>query len=150
MSQSLASIALHIIFSTQARLPFLKPEYRPSLFSYLAGIAKGESSYVYEIGGIEDHVHILCSLPRTISPAKLVELIKKSSSKWLKTQSHDLIPFAWQSGYGAFSVSASQIDCVREYIRNQESHHRQGTFQNELMTLLHASNISYDERYLWD
>ena len=143
-------MTVHIIFSTQARLPYLKPEHRPTLFSYLAGIARSESSHVYEIGGIDDHVHVLVSLPRTQTLAKLVELLKKSSSKWLKTQSPALKPFAWQNGYGAFSVSASQIEGVRHYIRNQEQHHQKSTFQNELLVLLRASNVPFDEKYLWD
>jgi REP element-mobilizing transposase RayT len=107
-------------------------------------------SYVYEIGGIEDHVHMLLSLPCTICLAKLVELIKKDSSKWLKTKSPSFQFFAWQNGYGAFSVSASNIEVVRKYILEQEMHHKKTKFQEEFLMFLKKTNISFDEKYLWD
>ena len=150
MAQSLSTMAIHVIFSTQFRFPYLKAEYRSELFLYLAGIAKNNFSDVYEIGGIEDHVHILCALPRTVSIAKLVELLKRSSSKWLKTKNSTLKTFAWQSGYGAFSVSPSKIDIVRRYIRNQEHHHQRSTFQSEFLAFLKSSGTHFDEKYLWD
>lgn len=150
MTQSLATIAVHVIFSTQFRTPYLKSKYRSELYLYLAAIAKNNSSNVYEIGGIEDNVHILCALPRTLSLAKLVELLKRSSSKWLKTKNEALKSFAWQGGYGAFSVSPSKISVVRKYIRNQEQHHQSSTFQNELLTFLKNSGTPFDEKYLWD
>lgn len=142
MAQSLSTVAIHVIFSTQFRFPYLKSEYRSELFSYLTGIAKKNF--------IEDHVHILCGLPRTMSIAKLVEHLKRSSSKWLKTKNDTLRAFAWQSGYGVFSVSPSKIDVVRQYIRGQEQHHKRSTFQNELLAFLKSSGTQFDEKYLWD
>jgi len=150
MAQSLAAVTIHIIFSTQRRIPFLKQEYRASLFAYLSGVARGQSCVVYEIGGLDDHIHILCSLPRTIFLAKLVEHFKTSSSKWLKLQNPELRLFAWQQGYGAFSVSSSQLERVGSYIRNQEIHHQKSDFKTELLSLLQLSKISFDEKYLWD
>jgi len=108
MAQSLVSVSIHLIFSTKARTPYIKKEYQKPLFAYLAGIVSGEAAKVYEIGGVEDHVHLLCSLPRTMSLAKMVELLKRSSSRWMKLQSRNLESFAWQHGYGAFSVSSSK------------------------------------------
>ncbi len=128
----------------------LYADIRAELFQYMADIAKRESSYVHEIGGVDDHVHILLTLPRTMPLAKLVELIKKDSSKWLKRQRTGLMLFAWQSGYGAFSVSASQIQIVRSYIREQETHHRKWNFQTEIRAFLKTANVPFDEKYLWD
>ena len=150
MAQSLATIVVHLVFSTASRRPYLDSNLRPDLFAYLSGIIKKSSSNVYEIGGIEDHVHILCTLPRTISLAKLVENLKRSSSKWLKTIDKSLEYFAWQGGYGAFSVSPTNIPAVRRYIKNQEQHHRKSNFKSELLALLNGSGTQYDPKYLWD
>jgi putative transposase len=150
MSQSLASIVVHVIFSTKARQPVLMPEIRNDLFSYIAAIAKNESAIVYEIGGVDDHVHVMLSLPRTMPLARLVELIKKESSKWLKRRHTSLQLFSWQNGYGAFSVSASKIPVVRKYIREQEQHHRRQNFQDELLAFLNTAGLLFDEKYLWD
>ena len=149
MSQSLAEIVVHLIFSTQFRFAFLDAKIRPDLFSYMAALAKNQSSQVYEIGGMEDHVHILLTLPRTMTLSRLVEVVKKESSKWVK-RNCDLPLFAWQSGYGAFSVSSSRIEVVRRYVRQQEQHHQKTNFQDELRMFLKNSNLSFDEKYLWD
>jgi len=150
MSQSLATIVVHLIFGTKARQRVLIPEIRLELFNFMASSAKRECSHVYEVDGVEDHVHMLVSLPRTLPLSKLVEVIKKESSRWLKKQHSALQLFSWQNGYGAFSVSASQIPAVRRYIQNQEKHHRQTSFQDELRAFLTKSNVSFDEKYLWD
>ncbi|MBL4819052.1 MAG: IS200/IS605 family transposase [Deltaproteobacteria bacterium] len=150
MVQSLATVAVHLVFSTESRRPYLDTELRPELFAYLSGIIKNNSSNVYEIGGVEDHVHVLCSLPRTLSLAKLVEALKRNSSKWLKTKDSSLAFFAWQGGYGAFSVSPTSIEAVRQYIRNQEHHHQKSTFKNEFLALLKGSGTEYNPKYLWD
>lgn len=151
MSQSLASIVVHLIFSTKARQPVLMRELRPELFAYIASLAQKESSFVFEIGGIEDHVHVLLSLPRTMALSRLVELIKKESSKWLKKRHVSLQLFSWQkNGYGAFSVSASKIPIVRKYIQEQESHHAKSSFKDELLVFLNAAHLPFDEKYLWD
>ncbi|HMF17765.1 MAG TPA: IS200/IS605 family transposase [Gemmataceae bacterium] len=121
MSQSLAQIYLHIVFSTKERRPFLQnPALREELRKYLGGTCKNLNCPVLCVGGVADHVHILCRLGRTISVADLVKELKRESSKWLKTKAPDLIDFYWQNGYGAFSVSPAHVEALRKYIANQE------------------------------
>lgn len=150
MAQSLANILIHIIFSTKMRQPLILPDVNQELYSYMIGIARAHESKVHEIGGIEDHVHLLVSLPRTITLSKLVEEIKKGSSKWIKTQGNQYIDFAWQNGYGAFSIGQSGYENLREYIRTQKDHHKKISFQDEYRTFLNKYLIAYDEKYLWD
>ncbi len=149
MAQSLAEINIHLIFSTEFRYAFLNAQIRPHLFAYMASLARKQGSYVYEIGGVEDHVHVLLTLPRTITMAQLVLFIKKESSKWLKRKYH-IASFAWQGGYGAFSVSSSKIDVVCRYIKEQEKHHQQNSFQDEIRLFLKHTRLSFDEKYLWN
>ena len=139
----------HLIFSTKNREPILKPEIRSELFRYFAGILKGEFSVAHAIGGVEDHVHLLVTLPRTMTMASMVEALKTSSSKWLKTKADFLRAFSWQQGYAAFSVSHSQIFPVCRYIRTQEEHHKRMNFQDEMRTVLSKHELQFDERYLW-
>lgn len=103
-----------------------------------------------EIGGVADHVHVLCRLNKNFSVAKVVEEIKKPTSRWLKTKSPELSEFHWQSGYGAFSVSASEVERVRAYILNQEAHHRKMSFQEEMRAFFERHGVEFDERYVWD
>ncbi|MES2504749.1 MAG: IS200/IS605 family transposase [Myxococcota bacterium] len=131
MSDSLASIKVHLVFGTKERVPWLTPDIRGECYQRLAALARKSGSKVYEIGGVCDHVHILLTLPKTLSIAKLVEVLKSTTAKWLKGQRLELESFCWQSGYGAFSVSESQVERVRQYIRNQEAHHQKVSFQNE-------------------
>jgi len=149
MPQSHSSLLVHIIFATKDRLPLLLPFIRKELYAYIAGVAKAESSFAHAIGGIEDHVHLLVTLPRTKTLASLVETIKTASSKWLKTKDENLRTFSWQSGYGGFSVSYSQFEAVCNYIRTQETHHRRMNFQDELRGIFRRHAIEFDERYLW-
>ncbi len=116
----------------------------------MAGIAQSHDSHVYEIGGVEDHVHLLVSLPRTLSVSKLVEEIKKSSSRWLKMQGASYLKFAWQSGYGAFSIGQSGVDGLRKYIQGQREHHQKVSFQDEYRLFLKKYEIEFDEKYVWD
>jgi len=111
---------------------------------------KAELFVAHAVGGIDNHVHLLISLPRTKTLAKVVEILKSRSSQWLKTKRDDLAYFSWQSGYGAFSVSQSHVEQVRRYIASQEEHHRKITFQDELREFLRRYEVEYDERYLWD
>jgi len=150
MSQSLASILIHIIFSTKMRRPLIQNDVIKDLHSYMAGISRAYKGHVHEIGGIEDHVHILLSLPRTVTLSHLIEEIKKSSSVWIKTKGKFYNDFAWQSGYGAFSIGQSNFDAVRMYIQNQKEHHKKMTFQDELRAFLNKYKIAYDEKHLWD
>jgi putative transposase len=149
MPQSLSKVLVHLIFSTKHREPWIRLEMRPRLHAYLVGILDHLKSSSLQTGGVADHVHILCSLGRTISQAELVEEVKKSSSKWMKADGG--VPgFSWQAGYGAFSIGQSQTDTVIRYIQNQEKHHRKVTFQEEFRKFLERYKVAYDERYVWD
>jgi putative transposase len=150
MPQSLSLVLTHVIFSTKDRTPFLKPAIRPTLHAYLATVARNLDCECFLVGGVEDHVHLAIGLSRTLTVAKLVEHLKTSSSLWLKTQSPDLAHFAWQRGYGVFSVGPSDLPALKQYIASQEQHHQKYTFQDELRALLTKYEIAFDERYLWD
>jgi putative transposase len=151
MPQSLARVVLHIVFSTKNRIPFLKDaELRSRLHGYLAGVLQNVHCEPILVNGVEDHVHILCNLSRTNTIARLVEEAKKSSSKWMKEQGPAGRDFFWQAGYGAFSVSQSNVEKVREYVANQAEHHRKVSFQDELRMLCRKHGIEIDERYVWD
>ena len=150
MPQSLASLYVHVVFSTKSRIPCLSPEVRAELFPYLATVLNNLGCAMIEIGGTADHVHVLCRLYKNLSVSKIVEAIKKPTSRWLKTKDPDLSEFHWQNGYGAFSVSASEVERVREYILNQEEHHREMSFQEELRVFFEQYDVEYDERYVWD
>ena len=151
MPQSLAKILLHTVFSTKDRRPFLRDAtLRGELHCYLGGILLHHECQPMLVGGVEDHVHILSTLARTGTVAELVKEVKRGSSLWLKTRNPDLHDFAWQNGYGVFSIGFSQVDAVREYIAGQEEHHRQTSFQEEFRAFLKRYEIEYDERYVWD
>lgn len=150
MPQSLANILIHIIFSTKNRKPLILPNIMQELYSYMAGIAREHEAYVHEVGGIEDHIHLLISLPRTLTISKLVEEIKKGSSKWIKTKGHLYADFAWQNGYSAYSIGQSGYEDLRKYIQRQKDHHKKISFQDEYIAFLKKYQILYDEKYLWD
>jgi REP element-mobilizing transposase RayT len=151
MPQSLSNILVHIVFSTKNRKPWLRePEARGAMTGYLIGTLQNLKCPSLIVGVVEDHVHILCNLHRTISVAKLVEELKTSSSARIKHEGPELRDFHWQNGYGVFSVSQSNVEQVKHYIETQEEHHRVRTFQEELRLLLERHRIPYDERYLWD
>lgn len=150
MAQSLSSILVHLIFSTKYREPLIRPDVEDELFRYMAGICRNLKCPAHEIGGTADHVHLVCTLARTISVAKLIEEIKTSSSKWIKTKGPVYVNFSWQNGYGAFSLGQSQLGGVKQYIAGQKEHHRRRSFQDEFREFLHRYEIEYDERYVWD
>jgi len=150
MGQSLAKNIIHLIFSTKDRRSFLNDEVRESLHAYLAGIFKEQNSPYLAINSVADHVHILFSLNKNAALAEVIMQIKKGSSRWIKTLGPRHADFAWQNGYGAFSVSQSSIANVRGYIANQAGHHRKVTFQEELRAFLKRHQVAYDERYLWE
>ena len=150
MPQSLACIYIHLIFSTKSRVPVLHDGVRDSLHRYLAVILKESRCQVTLINSVEDHVHILFQLGRTASISEVVEEVKKHSSRWLKPRDVVLAQFAWQAGYGAFSVSQKDLPSVVRYIADQEEHHRKATFQEEFLAILVEHNVEYDERYVWD
>jgi REP-associated tyrosine transposase len=150
MSQSLAKNLIHLVYSTKHRQSWIAEAHRDELFAYQAGIYREWDSPALVIGGMDDHVHALFALSRNHALKKIVEEVKKGSSKWAKTAGPNNPEFYWQAGYGAFSVSQSNVDAVTKYIENQEEHHRKITFQDELRALLHRHGIEFDERYVWD
>ena len=151
MSQSLAKVYVHFVFSTKRRTPFLSDRaLRLEMHRYLGGTCRKLDSPSICVGGVDDHVHLLVQLGRTWSVADFVKEIKQESSKWIKTKSASLLEFHWQGGYGAFSVSPSRVEELRRYIENQEEHHRTESFQDEFRRLLRAYGIEFDERYVWD
>ena len=148
MSQSYVQFYTHIVFHTKNNKKFIREEIEDELYSYMGGILRNYKSIPIQIGGTSDHVHMLCTLPKTMTPADLVEEVKKSSSKWIKTKGPRYSNFYWQDGYGGFSVGWSQVDTVKNYIRNQKQHHRKVQFIDEYKSLLDEYGISYEERYL--
>ena len=150
MSQSLVKNLLHLVYSTKHRNPSIPVEAQQRLWAYQAGIFKDWDSPALVIGGVEDHVHALFSLSKNHALIKIVEEVKKGSSKWMKSEGAGNQDFYWQSGYAAFSVSQSNVEMVRRYIENQEIHHRTMTFQDELRLLFTRHEIEFDERYVWD
>ena len=151
MPQSLAQIYVHIVFSTKNRQPFLQDaSIRAELHRYVGATANNLDCPVLRVGGVADHVHILCRLGKIHSIADLVKELKRESSQWIKTKAADMSDFYWQSGYGAFSVSPGHVEALREYIAKQEEHHRGESFQDEFRRLLTKYGLQWDERYVWD
>jgi REP element-mobilizing transposase RayT len=146
---SYVSAYFHCVFATKDRRPLLDPELRERLWPYLGGIARENNMKALEIDGVADHVHMLLSVPATMPISKAMQLIKGGSSKWIHDTFPDARLFAWQEKYGAFSVSVSQLETVRAYIRNQEEHHKHQTFSDEFVILLQKHGISFEEKYLW-
>jgi putative transposase len=150
MPQSLTKIYIHIVFSTKNRQHLITDDIQNELFDYLGGICKQLECNPVRVGGYKNHVHILCILSKKITLIKLIEEIKKSSSKWIKTKGQEFSKFYWQDGYSAFSVNPSQIDIVTKYINNQEEHHRKKSFEEECRTFFKKYGVEYDEKYVWD
>lgn len=149
MANTFTSLHYHMVFSTKNRERWITSDIEERIWSYLGGIAKENKVHPIQIGGIEDHVHLLLGAPASLALSKIAQLIKGGSSAWI----HDTFPnmkgFAWQDGYGVFSVSKSNIPEVVEYIRGQREHHRTRTFQEEYIAFLKRHEIQYDERYVW-
>src|SRR5216684_1861324 len=149
MPQSLANVLLHVVFSTKNRAPYLKdPAIRNELNGYMVGALQGIECPSLIVRSVDDHLHCLVQLSRTVTIAKLIETMKVESSAWLKQQSPHLRDFYWQSGYGAYSVSQSNVGQVKSYVANQEEHHRHISFQDEFRALLERHGIEFDERYV--
>lgn len=149
MPHSYVSNLIHYVFSTKERFPFIDQEVESRLWPYTGGIARENGMKALAIGGTADHLHVLISLPATMSVAKAVQLLKGGSSKWLHELSADYRKFAWQDGYGAFSVSASQREKTIAYIHGQKEHHRKKTFQEEFLEFLNKHGVEYDSRYIF-
>jgi REP element-mobilizing transposase RayT len=150
MSQSLANIIVHLVFSTTSRRPLLRDGERSQLHAYITGILKNLDSPLIEINSVRDHIHILFAQSKNHAPAKIVEQVKTSSSGWIKTQNPWYADFAWQTGYGEFSVSLGHVEAVRLYIRAQAEHHAQEDFQAEYRRFCEKNNKPLNEQYAWD
>ncbi len=151
MPQSLSNILIHVVFSTKNRAPFLKdPDIRIQMHAELGGTSKKQNCLPIIVGGVEDHIHLLARESRTIPLSDWVKELKRVTSIWIKTKGPQFKTFAWQAGYGAFSVSQSQSGKVIKYIQEQEKHHRKKDFQTEFRQLLVRHEIEFDERYVWD
>jgi len=148
MPQSLAQVYLHTVFSTKNRSPLISKEMQSELYGYIGAVCKTNGLVPVKFGGVEDHVHLLFGMSRTLTIAKAVETIKTSSSKWAKETIHE--NFAWQTGYGVFGVSYRELDSVIAYVSNQESHHQKVSYQDEFRVLLREHGMNIDETYLWD
>ena len=150
MPQSLAKLYVHLVFSTKHRERVLPDAVRHDLHAYMGGTLKGMDCTPIEINSEPDHAHVLFLLGRTAALSDVVGGLKKSATDWLRDRGTAYRAFHWQAGYGAFSVSQSALDEVREYIRNQREHHRVRTFQDEFRAFLKKYEIEFDERYVWD
>lgn len=150
MPQSHASILVHLIFSTKHRQALITPEIETELHPYMATSLRTLDSPSLTINGTMDHIHILFRLGRKISVAEVVEEVKSSSSKWIKTKGMEFKNFYWQNGYGAFSIGESGVEALKKYIARQKEHHKQVRFQDEYRAFLKKYGLEWDERYVWD
>ncbi len=150
MSSTLTNLLVHVVFSTKGREPIIFNEYSERIYSYIGGIIRSEGAEPLAIGGIEDHVHLVLKIRATHCLSDLVRKIKANSSKWVNENNLSSRKFAWQNGYGGFSVSASQIEKVRSYIDKQAEHHKTKTFKEELIEILEKHGVDFEPKYLWD
>ena len=150
MAHTFTNLLTHIIFSTKDRAPFIDAELKPELHAYLGGMFREIKGKAYSINGTADHVHLLVSLPPTISLSDAMKMVKANSSRWFSDKWTARKSFGWQIGYGAFSVSKSNVPAVIKYIESQEEHHRKISFKEEFIGFLQKHGIEYDERYIWE
>jgi putative transposase len=145
LSHTYSQNVVHVVFSTKERRKTIPVEFRPKVWAYVAGICKNHAIFVHAIGGMEDHVHLLVQLPPSLALAKAVATIKANSARWANEGANRI---EWQQGYGAFSVSASNIPEVVRYIQNQDAHHRKMSFADEFRALLKKHGVEYDPRFV--
>ena len=150
MSQSLSNIIVHLVFSTKNRRPLLRDEERGELHAYITGILSNHDSLLIAINSVSDHIHILFVQSKNHAPAKVIEQVKTGSSKWIKEKVAWYADFAWQGGYGEFSVSQSHVEAVRDYIRSQPEHHAKEDFQAEFRRFCEKNGKPLDEKYAWN
>jgi putative transposase len=148
MAQSLSKVYIHGVFSTKKGGPLITDAIRKDLHSYVIGTLSSSGSFVNEIYANSDHIHVLCTLPRTITIAELISKIKTSSTKWIKIQG--ISNFSWQGGYGTFSVSSSKVKVVERYIQNQQQHHKKMSYKDEMRKFFNEYAIDFNEQYVWD
>ena len=149
MAGTYTNLIYHMVFSTKERAPLLTDDVASELYPYIGGIIRGEGGVALEIGGMADHLHLLVQLKPKPSVADVLMKIKGNSSKWMNEQQKCSCRFGWQEGYGAFSVSESQVPVVAKYIQSQEDHHRSRGFKEEFIEFLEKHGIEYDDRYIW-
>ena len=149
MGSTLTNLVYHIVFSTKDRKAMILPEFRDELHRYMGGIVKGEGGVLFQIGGMSYHIHLVVKLKPVHALSEIMQKIKGSSSKWINEKKFLPGRFAWQDGYGAFTVSESQISAVIQYVREQENHHKNQSFKVELIRILKRHSVEYTEEYLW-
>jgi REP element-mobilizing transposase RayT len=149
MANTYTALNYHLVFSTKRRVAYITPDIEERIWAYLGGVARHHHMTALQIGGVDDHIHALVMAPPTLSPSQIAQYLKGDSSKWI----HEIFPhlrdFAWQEGYGAFTVSKSGLAPVISYIQNQRAHHHKQTFQEEYLEFLLRHEVEYDERYVW-
>jgi REP element-mobilizing transposase RayT len=149
MANTFSSLNYHIIFSTKNREPWISQDIEQRVWQFIGGIARKHRMIALQVGGIEDHIHALINSRPSVAPSEIAQILKGESSKWIHGEFRKLKLFSWQDGYGAFTVSKSNLESVITYIRTQREHHKQKTFQEEYVEFLRAHGIEYDLRYLW-
>jgi len=147
MAHTYSNLVFHIVFGTQGRLNLIRPEIKQELYSYIAGLIKQKGGKLIIAGGIADHIHLLVVLPPDISISDVMKFLKANSSRWVKQRFNS--PFSWQKGFGAFTVSRSNVPAVARYIRDQEIHHHQLDFEREFALLLDKNGVEYDANFIW-
>lgn len=150
MAQTLVSLLVHVVFSTKHRADSIRPEIEHEMFAFMAGILTNKGSRLLAANGTENHVHLLISLSKNIALSSLIQELKKSTSKWIKTRGPGLREFHWQDGYAAFSIGESNVDALKQYIARQKEKHQQKSFESEVTEFLKRYGIEYDEKFLWD
>jgi putative transposase len=149
MANTYTSLHYHVVFSTKNRVPDIAQNIEQRVWAYIGGIARKHKMTALQVGGVEDHIHALVTAPPIYAPSQIAQFLKGESSKWIHEEFREMRGFGWQDGYGAFTVSKSNIPDVVRYIQNQREHHRKKTFQEEYRELLEKHGVEYDERYIW-
>ncbi|MCO6044151.1 IS200/IS605 family transposase [Aeoliella sp. ICT_H6.2] len=150
MASTFTCLDYHVVFSTKYRKPSIQEALRQELYQYLGGIVRAEHGCLREIGGMPDHLHLLVGIPPTIAVSDAIRVFKTNSSKWVNERGDQIGKFQWQPGFAAFTVSVSQREVVSQYVRNQQEHHRQRSFQEEFLGLLKRHQIEYDPKYVFE
>lgn len=150
MPQSLVSLLVHVVFSTKHREPLIAPEIEADLFKFMAGVLKNHDSRLLAANGTANHVHLLISLSKNVALSHLIQELKRSTSRWVKTRGLKFRNFQWQDGYGAFTVGESGVPALKQYIARQKEKHQKKSFESELVEFLKKYGIEFDERYVWD
>ncbi len=149
MANTYTSLHYHLVFSTKNRVAWITPDIEERVWAYIGGVARKHKMMALQVGGCDDHIHALVMAPATLSPSQMAQYLKGDSSKWMHEAFPELRDFAWQEGYGAFTVSKSNLEAVVGYIQKQREHHQEESFQEEYRKFLQRHGIDYDERYVW-